>query len=243
MSTSTPETHARRLAAVRGRARDLGIDHVVVYSGEDMSYLTSERMDSHERLTALVVPVDGGAPLLVLPSLELTDVTRRAADRVGATVHPWSDGTDAVALVTGSVAGRVAVSTAMPALHLVPLQAGVDGEVVLASEVIDHVRAVKTPHEVDELAEAARRIDAVHARMGEFLRVGRTESQVGEDITAAIEQEGLTRAEFVIVGSGPHGAATPRRTARRGPGPARRPARSGRGRPPRVGPTGRSPRR
>ena len=141
MSTSTPETHARRLAAVRGRARDLGIDHVVVYSGEDMSYLTSERMDSHERLTALVVPVDGGAPLLVLPSLELTDVTRRAADRVGATVHPWSDGTDAVALVTGSVAGRVAVSTAMPALHLVPLQAGVDGEVVLASEVIEHVRS------------------------------------------------------------------------------------------------------
>lgn len=206
MSSSISETHARRLAAVRDRARDLGIDHVVVYSGEDMAYLTGERMESHERLTAMVVPVSGGEPLLVLPSLELTEVTRRAAERVGATIHPWSDGTDAVPLVAGTVSGRIAVSTALPALHLVPLQDGVDGEVVLASEVIDHVRAVKTPQEVDELAEAARRIDAVHARMGEFLRVGRTEARVSELIIAAIEQEGLTHAEFVIVGSGPHGA-------------------------------------
>lgn len=206
MSTGHSDLHARRLTAVRDRARELGIDHVVVYSGEDMDYLTGERMDSHERLTALVVPVEDGTPLLVLPALELTDVTRRAADRVGAEIHPWADGTDAVPLVAGTVWGRIAVSTALPALHLVPLQMGVDGEVILASEVIDHVRAVKTPHELDQLAEAARRIDAVHARMGEFLEVGRTEAQVGELISAAIVQEGLTHAEFVIVGSGPNGA-------------------------------------
>lgn len=206
MNADSPDLHPNRLDAVRARAREIGIDHVVVYSGEDMAYLTGLRMDSHERLTALVVPAAGDAPLLILPSLELTDPVRRAAEQVGATVHPWADGTDAVALVAGKVSGRVSVSTAMPALHLVPLQQGVDGEVVLASEVIDHVRAVKNAHEVGELAEAARRIDAVHERMGEFLQVGRTESEVGELITAAIEAVGLTHAEFVIVGSGPHGA-------------------------------------
>ena len=206
MNADSPDLHPNRLDAVRARAREIGIDHVVVYSGEDMAYLTGLRMDSHERLTALVVPAAGDAPLLILPSLELTDPVRRAAEQVGATVHPWADGTDAVALVAGKVSGRVSVSTAMPALHLVPLQQGVDGEVVLASDVIDHVRAVKNAHEVGELAEAARRIDAVHERMGEFLQVGRTESEVSELITAAIEAVGLTHAEFVIVGSGPHGA-------------------------------------
>ncbi|GLB62147.1 dipeptidase [Dietzia sp. NCCP-2495] len=206
MNDTAPDIHQHRLDSVRARARELGIDHVVVYSGEDMAYLTGQRLDSHERLTALVVAADGSGPLLVLPSLELTDTVRGAADLVGATVHPWSDGTDAVALVTAKVSGRVAVSTAMPALHLVPLQQGVDGEVVLASDVIDHVRAVKTPAEITELADAARRIDAVHARMGEYLQVGRTEAEVGELITAAIEAEGLTHAEFVIVGSGAHGA-------------------------------------
>ncbi len=206
MSAAAQDIHPHRLEAVRTRAREIGIDHVVVYSGEDMAYLTGQRLDSHERLTALVVPADGAAPLLVLPSLELTAPVRRAADSVGADVHPWVDGTDAVALVAAVVSGRVAVSTAMPALHLVPLQQGVDGQVVLASEVIDHVRAVKTAAEVEQLAEAARRIDAVHGRMGEFLQVGRTEAQVGQLITAAIEAEGLTHAEFVIVGSGPNGA-------------------------------------
>lgn len=206
MDTAASKTHARRLDAVRRRARELGVDHVVVSSGEDMSYLTGERMDSHERLTALLIPAAGGDPLLVLPSLELTDLTRRAAERIGARIHPWSDGTDAVPLVAGKVSGRIAVSTALPALHLVPLQDSVDGRVVLASEVLDHVRAVKTETEVEQLADAARRIDAVHARMGEFLRVGRTEARVAELLTAAIEEEGLTHAEFVIVGSGPHGA-------------------------------------
>lgn len=206
MSDSTDGLHAHRLAAVRDRARGLGIDTLVAYSGEDMAYLTGERIDSHERLTALVVPVDGGAPTLVVPSLELTDTTRRAAARVGADPRPWSDGDDAVALVAGLASGRVAVSAALPALHLVPLQRGVDGEVVLAADAIDGVRAIKTAEEVEQLAEAARRIDAVHARMGKFIRVGRTEREAGELIAAAIEAAGLTHAEFVIVGSGPNGA-------------------------------------
>ncbi len=43
--------------------------------------------------------------------------------------------------------------------------------------------------------------------MGEWLRPGRTEAEVGADITAAIVAEGHTAAEFVIVGSGPNGAS------------------------------------
>lgn len=207
MSEHAAGIHAHRLEAVRERARGLGIDTVLVYSGEDMAYLTGERIDSHERLTALVVPVAGTAPVLVVPSLELTSAVRAAAERVGAATRPWSDGTDPLPFVLEATAGRVAVSTALPALHLVPLRSGLDDdEVVLASEVIDPVRAVKTPYEVDQLAEAARRIDAVHNRMGEFLQVGRTEAHAGELITAAIIETGLTHAEFVIVGSGPHGA-------------------------------------
>src|SRR5699024_7132970 len=206
MSEKPSDVHATRLDAVRDRARALGIDHLVISSGEDMSYLTGERIDSHERLTALVVPADGGAPLLVVPALELTGPVRAAADRVGAVLRPWSDGTEPIPLVAGALSGRVAVSTALPALHLLPLQTAVDGEVLLASDILDPVRAVKAPHEIEQLAEAGRRIDAVHARMGEFLRAGRTEAQVGERITAAITEEGLTHAEFVIVGSGPNGA-------------------------------------
>jgi Xaa-Pro dipeptidase len=43
--------------------------------------------------------------------------------------------------------------------------------------------------------------------MGEWLRPGRTEAEVGADIATAIVEEGHEAAEFVIVGSGPNGAS------------------------------------
>ena len=55
------------------------------------------------------------------------------------------------------------------------------------------------------LAGAA--IDRVHARMADWLRVGRTEAEVGADIAAAILEEGHIGVDFTIVGSGPNGAS------------------------------------
>jgi Xaa-Pro aminopeptidase len=43
--------------------------------------------------------------------------------------------------------------------------------------------------------------------MAEWLRVGRTEAEVGADIAAAIIDEGHVSVDFVIVGSGPNGAS------------------------------------
>src|SRR3712207_9490396 len=56
----------------------------------------------------------------------------------------------------------------------------------LASPVLDRLRMVKTPAEVEELAAAGAAIDRVHARMAEWLRVGRTEAEVGADVATAI---------------------------------------------------------
>jgi Xaa-Pro aminopeptidase len=66
---------------------------------------------------------------------------------------------------------------------------------------------VKSPAEVEELAAAGAAIDRVHARMGEWLRVGRTEAQVGADVAAAILAEGHVGVDFTIIGSGPNGAS------------------------------------
>jgi Xaa-Pro aminopeptidase len=60
---------------------------------------------------------------------------------------------------------------------------------------------------VAALAEAGAAIDAVHLRMGEWLRPGRTEAEVAVDIAAAIRESGHASVEFVIVASGPNGAS------------------------------------
>ena len=45
------------------------------------------------------------------------------------------------------------------------------------SPVVDRLRMVKSAAEIEELREAGAAIDRVHARMGEWLRVGRTEAR------------------------------------------------------------------
>ena len=88
------------------------------------------------------------------------------------------------------------------------MQRALPGSVLeLASPVIDRLRMVKTPAEVEELALAGAAIDRVHARMGEFLRVGRTEAAVGAAVGAAILAEGHVAVDFTIIGSGPNGAS------------------------------------
>jgi Xaa-Pro aminopeptidase len=69
------------------------------------------------------------------------------------------------------------------------------------------MRMRKTPAEVAALREAGAAIDAVHARMGEWLRAGRTEAEVGADIAGAIRDAGHETVDFVIVASGPNGAS------------------------------------
>jgi Xaa-Pro dipeptidase len=96
----------------------------------------------------------------------------------------------------------------MPAAHVLALRASLpDCAQELASTVLGQLRMRKDSAEIAALAAAGQAIDRVHARMGEWLRVGRTEAQVGADVAAAIVAEGHTAAAFVIVGSGPHGAS------------------------------------
>jgi len=78
---------------------------------------------------------------------------------------------------------------------------------VLAGPVLRHLRMRKSTVEIQALRSAGAAIDRVHVRMAEWLRVGRTEREVGRDIADAIITEGHAQVDFVIVASGPNGAS------------------------------------
>ena len=73
--------------------------------------------------------------------------------------------------------------------------------------MLRELRMRKSAAEVEALREAGAAIDRVHARVGEWLRPGRTEREVGRDIAEAIIAEGHVTVDFVIVASGPNGAS------------------------------------
>ncbi|SDO05603.1 Xaa-Pro aminopeptidase [Klenkia soli] len=216
---SDPEQHGgtatvQRLAGARAVADELGLDAVVVTPGSDLRYLCGYVAHAMERLTALVVP-RRGEPLLVVPRLEAPMVAASPAGALELELLAWDETDDPFALVAaalqerlGGHAGVLAVGARTWAEHALGLQRAVPGaRLELATPVLDRLRIVKSADEVAELAAAAAAIDRVHARMGEWLRVGRTEAEVGADIAAAIVAEGHVAVDFVIVGSGPNGAS------------------------------------
>ena len=207
------ETLEARLARTRDATNAAGLDALLLTPGPDLRYLLGIGGESHERLTCLVVPADGD-PALVVPALERPGLDGTPALELGLEIAEWSDGDDPYVLVaallpgSGSTASRTAVGDAMPAIHVLGLRATLPGcAQELASTVLAQLRMRKDAAEIAALAAAGRAIDRVHARMGEWLRVGRTEAQVGADVAAAIVAEGHTAAAFVIVGSGPNGAS------------------------------------
>ena len=198
--------YARRLERAAELTRAAGLDAVVVGTGPDFRYLTGSRADTFERLTALVIPGEG-APAVVTARLELASLRDSAIGDLGVRVLDWVDGQDPYSLVGGLLGGSaVAVSDALPALHTVPLAERTGAMPSLATPVLRELRMIKDDAELRALTDAGAAIDRVHARMGEFLRPGRTEREVGADIAAAIVEEGHESAAFVIVGSGANGA-------------------------------------
>ncbi|MBF6225894.1 M24 family metallopeptidase [Nocardia abscessus] len=202
------DVYGARLERAVELMRAAHLDALLITPGPDLRYLIGSAAESFERLTCLVIPADGGPASVVIPKLELAALDASAAGELGLQVLDWVDGTNPYALVKSTlhVGSRVAVADAMPALHLLPLAESFTGLPVSATPVLRELRMIKDVAEVDALRRAGAAIDRVHARMGEFLRVGRTEAEVGRDIEAAIVAEGHTEAAFVIVGSGPHGA-------------------------------------
>ncbi|HEY3754060.1 MAG TPA: Xaa-Pro peptidase family protein [Pseudonocardiaceae bacterium] len=214
MSTHGPDTRSllARLARARQAAAAAGVDALLVSPGSDLRYLLGVGGRSFERLTCLVLPAAGSAadPTLVVPALERPGYDHVPTNDLGISVATWVDGEDPFRLALGPLGGaaRVAVSDMMPALHVLGLRhEAPDAEQVLAGPVLRELRMVKDDAELAALRKAGEAIDRVHANMGAWLQVGRTEAQVAADIADAIVAEGHDVADFVIVGSGPNGAS------------------------------------
>ena len=213
MSTTVSATDPTALRARLGRAREAagtaGVDAMLMAPGSDLRYLLGGSGSSFERLTCLVLPT-GGQPVLVVPKLEAPGYAAVPTGELGVELATWVDDEDPYALVASLLGGasRVAVGDVMPALHVLGLRRVLpDAEQVLAGPIVRELRMRKDATEIDGLRRAGAAIDRVHARMAEFVRVGRTEAEAGADIAAAIVEEGHAVAEFVIVGSGPNGAS------------------------------------
>lgn len=215
---SDHEGLGERMAGARRGLAQAGIDALLVTPGADLRYLTGYVALPLERLTCLVLPASG-EPCLVVPALEepaaqASPAGTSSAARLGIRIASWQETEDPVALVAGILSGSgttattIALDDHMWAEKVLAFRAAMpNAQQVLAGPVLRHLRMRKSTAEIQALRSAGAAIDRVHARMEQWLQVGRTEREVGRDIADAIIAEGHAQVDFVIVASGPNGAS------------------------------------
>ncbi|HVQ90110.1 MAG TPA: Xaa-Pro peptidase family protein [Mycobacteriales bacterium] len=212
MSGSLPSSaFTDRLARARKVAAERGVDALLITPGADLRYLVGYQAMPLERLTCLVLPA-GADPVLVVPLLERPAALASPAAELGLEIRAWDETDDPFALVAGLLGPgsgpRLAVANRMWAEQVLRFSAAIPGaDISLAGAVLHDLRLHKSAEEVEALFRAGAAIDAVHARMGEWLRPGRTEAAVGRDIADAMVAAGHEVASFTIVASGPNGAS------------------------------------
>lgn len=199
-----------RLTTTQAALRHAGLDALLVGPSADLRYLVGYDAHAMERLTLLVLPAEG-EPRLVVPELEVA-----AAEASGAAsrarLATWSETEDPIALVAAllaeaGAAGSIALGDLLYSMFTLRLQAALPGSRWSSGgEVLRRLRAIKDPAELDALRAVGAAIDAVHARVPDLLRVGRTEREIGRDIAELILED-HDEVAFVIVGSGPNGAS------------------------------------
>jgi Xaa-Pro aminopeptidase len=209
--------HADRLERAMAAAAAHGLDALLVGVGPDLDYLTGYRAMPLERLTMLVVTPGDGRVRLVVPRLE--EPAARVGARADVEFVTWEETDDPHGIVAGFVraagegsavdrALEVAVSDRLMAMHLLPLQARLEGaRFNSAKDVLRELRIRKDPDEIDLLRRAGAAADRVVAQIAAGPLVGRTEADVADEVRQRLLAEGHELAEFAIVASGPNSAS------------------------------------
>ena len=199
-----------RLDQARAALRRHGVDALLVGPSADLRYLVGYHALPLERLTLLVVPAEGD-PLLIVPALEEPRARDSGADQL-VTLTSFTETEDPVALVVehleaADATARLAVQDRLWTAFTLALQGAIPAAAwVPGSSIMRELRLVKSSQEIGALREVGAAIDAVHAQVPGLLRVGRTEAEVGRDISELILRE-HDEVNFVIVASGPNGAS------------------------------------
>ncbi|MCF4006660.1 Xaa-Pro peptidase family protein [Corynebacterium uropygiale] len=201
------EVYAQRLEKARSLVQDNGLSGMIIGTGPELAYLTGSWVSTHERLTALVVPAEGEA-IIVVPDVDRGDLQLSAIPDLPITVRGWFDGVNAHEIAASAITGEgpVALGSSLTTAHVLALQELLAPRpTVLATRLLAGLFACKDDAEIEQLQGAADAIDRVHAAVPGLLQPGRTEAEVAADIERLILEE-HSAVDFIIVGSDEHGA-------------------------------------
>lgn len=175
-----------------------------------IAYLTGFRSEPMERLMALAIRPTGAT--LIVPALEKDHAVGVAS---GVGVVAWSDGEDPYALAREALSGADGVAVEKDHLSVRQAELLGLGHMSDISGEVRRMRSVKTAGEQEKLRQAAAITDHAYAEVVRAIRVGQSELEVANMVTAAITGAGATLAFEPLAQFGHHSALPHHRPADR----------------------------
>ncbi|SEF00978.1 Xaa-Pro dipeptidase [Rhizobiales bacterium GAS188] len=180
-----------RIAQARVLLGKAGIDVMVVTGPENIFYLTGQQTPGYYTFQALVLPVDGD-PVFVIRQLEYFNFI---ANTYVPDVEVYQDGDEPVNFLVdviqkrGLSCKRVAIDKRGWFLPIVVYEAlqGKLGTIHDGARLIEELRAVKSPAEIEKITKAATYVDAGLEAGLAAVKVGASEN----DLVAAMMQAAI----------------------------------------------------
>ena len=172
-----------RLARVRRRMQEEGLDQLLVVSEQNLQYLTETNIPVHDRLNCLVIGPEQAVcvcyNLSVIPT-EKDPVIYNDPDRIPEVLCSLlKDG------------GKTGVDGMMQSRFLLPLMDRAKGVNFTASKCVEETRCIKDADEIARLSHASAVTDRVFEKAFARLREGMTELEFGAEVSRVFEEEGV----------------------------------------------------
>ncbi|WP_428968174.1 M24 family metallopeptidase [Sphingomonas sp. Xoc002] len=216
-----PEERARRLARAQALMKANGIGAILIEPGSTMVYFTGVQWWRSERLTAVVIPVEG-QPCIVTPFFEKPSVRETLA--VPAEVRVWQEDENPLAVVAGFLRDRKLANRPVGIEETARFFAfdGMrkllpDMRLVSANPVVRGCRMMKTPAEIALMQVATDVTMAAYRWVYPRVEVGMTGAEMGALMSAATRKlGGAPEFSMALIGEAsayPHGSKQVHRVA------------------------------
>lgn len=208
-----------RIARAQALMAKAGIGAILVEAGSSLVYFTGVRWGRSERLTAIVIPVEG-EPCIVTPFFEEPSIRESLA--IPAEVRVWQEDEDPLALVAGFLKERkldkrpVGIEETVRYFAVDGLQKALPGaKLVSANPVVRGCRIIKTAPEIALMQLASDVTVAAYRWTHPRIEAGMTPQEIGALMSAATKKlGGSVEFNLILLGEAsayPHGSRKPQK--------------------------------
>lgn len=213
------EERIARIARAQALMKAAGIGAVLIEPGSSLIYFTGVRWGRSERLTAVVLPVEG-EPCIVTPFFEEPSVRESLA--IPAQVRVWQEDQDPLAVVAGFLKERklaarpIGVEETVRYFAVDGLQRVLPGaKIVSANPVVRGCRMIKTAPELALMQLATDVTIAAYRWTYPRIREGMTPRDIAALMSAATRKLGGSNEwNLILLGEAaayPHGSGKPQK--------------------------------